>query len=142
MASSRIKPKSSNGPERMSQPLRPAADLGSSANNTLEPSSGGIGIKLKTSRTKFINTKATNSTTKTLSGPASAANSRSNKPKTKIMTKLAAGPANPTKTCPKRGFFKFLGSKTTGRPQPKPAKSKNKVPKGSRCRKGFKDSRP
>ena len=55
--SKNIKPSSTHGPLTEKLRLKPSKLAGNMAKRTLEPSSGGIGIRLKTPKTKLIKIK-------------------------------------------------------------------------------------
>ena len=92
---------------------------------TLNPSSGGMGRRLKKAKTKFsvINL---NKITATKSLPAKARNAN---PKTVAKTRLEAGPAREISAASARGFFRFQGLNGVGLAQPKrmPAWSKKRI---------------
>lgn len=124
--------------------------LGNNAKRIFEPSSGGIGIKLKIAKTILIkiiiSIKIKNGL---LIIPKNIVNF---KIKLKIIAieRLLNGPANPISPLSLFGFFKFKGLNGTGFAQPNKIgllaiKSKNgnkNEPKKSKCFKGFKVSRP
>jgi len=60
----------------------------------------------------------------------------------KARAKLASGPAKETKAYPSGNHESYTGLTGTGFAQPKPNSSRVIVPIGSRCRSGFKLSRP
>lgn len=60
----------------------------------------------------------------------------------KAIKKFAKGPEKAIIAESRLGFFRFMGLKGTGFPHPIPANSKSKVPIGSRCAFGFRDSLP
>ncbi len=139
-----IKPKRIKVPFFCNQSPNLYAFGGKRAKRTFDPSKGGIGIKLKTAKIKFISTRAENNVTIPLSGEIvpKEANTLSTMPKISTMIRLEAGPARPIHTAPLLGCFRYVGLNCTGFPQPKPAKSKKSVPIKSRCRKGLRDRRP
>lgn len=134
---------------------------GRSANNTFEPSSGGIGTKLNTASTRFIKTISEKISMKFCAMsefPPNANVSRMSTPNTSATTILESGPAAPTNAgpqslrVPKRtnGFRKLYGLYGTGFAQPikngefASAKSIGKItePNGSKCFRGFSVRRP
>lgn len=113
-------------------------DSGKIADRILDPSRGGIGIKLKIIRTIFI------SIIKYITEAKSAPNGINLKINEKIITaiRFESGPANATLRLSILGFLKLLGLIGTGFPQPKPNNTSEIVPITSRWTSGFKDKRP
>src|SRR3989344_491779 len=117
-----------------------------------EPSSGGIGIKLKTTKRRFIQTIIA------MKNPSDGKKDKSKnlimRPKKTARRMLAEGPARVTRADPHFLFLKLFGLKGTGLGQPiittEAPKSAGRAskngkiiePKGSKCGKGFKVRRP
>ena len=101
-------------------------------NKTLEPSRGGIGIKLNTNSTKFKTVKYTK---KIISMLVLASKTGTNNLKaTKEITatnKLERGPAMATIAGPNLGYFKLYGLKGTGFAHPKAAPIVTNINKGT-----------
>ena len=74
---------------------------GSNRGRIFEPSSGGIGTKLKNARKMLSIIMLTDSDTN-VSERLSTSDNRTNTAKTPAITKLTAGPANATKASPQR----------------------------------------
>ena len=127
-----------------------SADFGKKAKRTFEPSSGGIGTRLKTPRATFI--KITMFMKNKNAGEANPKNAKIFKIKLKIIAieKLLNGPDKPINPLSLLGFFKYKGLNGTGFAQPnktgllikKRVNGKRNEPKKSRCFIGFKVSRP
>lgn len=73
--------------------------------SSLEPSRGGIGVRLKRARIMFINTITLVISRKL--GFISPAKRRIIMPKMKAITRFEAGPAKATRASPQRLFFKL-----------------------------------
>lgn len=121
-------------------------------NKTLDPSRGGIGMRLNRARTKFkitiIDVILRNEFDSGI--PVNSGANLINKPKNITSTRFARIPAIATKKVPFLSLRRFFGLYGTGLAQPitKPAfiiiKRSGSItdPKGSRCFNGFKVSRP
>lgn len=90
---------------------------GSRAKTTFDPSSGGIGIKLKNPNTMLTNT-IRYTAVMALVGMPHPAPKRAIKPKTIARQKLATTPANETSNMPFLGFVKLRSFTGTGLAQP------------------------
>src|SRR3989344_5394696 len=103
------------------------------ASSAFEPSSGGMGIRLKIARFTLMMAAKNRNWTRRFSSPSEGY--------TALIT-FDAGPAIPTRTDPTRGFLREAGLYGTGRAYPNPAMRSMRKPTGSRCAKGFRVSRP
>ncbi len=80
-----------------------STERGSIANNTFDPSSGGMGTMLNTASMTLINTTETHTES---SGSGNGAN-RTNSENTVAIKRFENGPAAPTNAGPNRGYFKL-----------------------------------
>ena len=102
-----IKINKTQGPLTANFCLKSAKLLGKAANSTLEPSSGGIGIKLKTPKVKFTTIKVLRNTTSMLSGAKFGAIKRKITINRPTLIKLEIGPARATMASPHFLYFKL-----------------------------------
>lgn len=65
-----------------------------------------------------------------------------NRPARVARTRFEAGPARDIIAESRLGFSRLKGSNCTGLPQPKRTRKSIRVPRGSKCAKGFKVRRP
>ena len=86
--------------------------------NIFEPSSGGIGIKLKTARTKFTKTIVAAMFKKESGKKLPARFVLMSNPNNTAKAKLEIGPAAATIKSPQRLYFKLYGLYGTGLAQP------------------------
>ena len=84
---------------------------------SFDPSSGGIGIRLKTAKSRFICTIQLEKTSN--DGLRKEPKNLIRRPKNKAKIKFAIGPAKATKPISLLGFLKSKGLKGTGFAQPK-----------------------
>ena len=118
------------------------------ADNIRDPSSGGIGTKLNTAKTRFV--KTTISRAKTAGFGSPVPKNLITSPATKANTILDKGPAKATNASPFLPDFKALKLTGTGFAHPnmippgKMAQSRGNIiePNGSICLIGFKVSLP
>lgn len=119
-------------------------------NKKFEPSSGGIGSKLKTPKLIFTKTIISNPTIRESGAfPVISGRTLKKNPKTKASKKLLKGPAKPTNPYCFLGFLRLNGLTGTGLAIPKtgaPERNKingNKIEYiGSICRSGFRVNLP
>src|SRR5579864_3899070 len=105
-----------------------------------DPSSGGIGMRLKSARMTLIQMRADR--TSNVSGPPGRSGTLRSAPTTKASVTFASGPASATCSIPRRGLAKWRGLTGTGRAQPNLNTTKNSVPSRSRWTSGLRLSRP
>lgn len=126
--------------------LVPLKLFGKIEKSIFDPSSGGIGTRLNTAKTRFVIITRTEIYRKL------EENTRPNLikiPKNKAIKRLEAGPARATNASPHLWFFRLYGLNGTGLAQPiiKPLDKyvivgNTTEPKRSKCLKGFKVNLP
>ncbi|MFH1455013.1 MAG: hypothetical protein ABIF22_01690 [bacterium] len=123
---------------------------GKNAKSIFDPSSGGIGIKLKTARLTFIRTTKLNILIRGIEEKLKCNNPLIIRPKIIATRRFDAGPAIDIRGSATFLFFKLCGLYGTGLAQPiiKPAcviaRARGKItePNQSRCLRGFRVSLP
>ena len=96
-----------NGPLMVNLRLNSSKLSGKIANKILEPSSGGIGIRLKTPKIRLINIKNDKKITNKLLGPKLGAMTLNIIMKIKTLMKLDKGPAKDTAAPPQRRHLRL-----------------------------------
>ena len=110
--------------------------------STLEPSNGGIGIRLKSINDTLIKTSKNRKFVSKLAGPKNGAKIFKTMPKTINPIKLAPGPAREITAMANLGRRKLYEFTGTGLAQPKPIRSIIRKPIGSTWTKGLRLKRP
>lgn len=108
----------------------------------LDPSSGGTGRRLKIISTRLREITDSKSCIEKEYVSVIVIKARNGKMSSRATTRLEKGPASAISALSLRGCFKFPGLNITGFPQPIWAIKSMRVPMGSRCLSGLRETRP